>query len=388
MTDRFKVLCVDDEPHILEGLVLHLRRHYAALTAPGGAAGLELLRNDPTVAVIVSDMRMPQMDGATFLRQSRAIAPNAVRVLLTGQTDIASAISAVNDGQIFRFLSKPCPSDALLATVAEAAEQHRLLTAEKVLLEQTLHGCIKALSDILALANPTSFGRALRIKKHVTDLANQVQLKDRWQVEVAAMFSQLGLITLPPDTADKLHSGASLSQEELDMVGKMPAVAEQLLANIPRLDDVREILAWSQRKCRVVDSTVAAKERDLRRCAHLLRVAIDFDALDGRGLSPAAILGTLRGRSGVYDPAMLDALEAVRSSANRTEVREVRLRELRPGMIFAEDVRLVGGNLLVARGYEITERFVERLANFSTGSVKEPIRVILPAVADKAVTVA
>src|SRR4051812_43176501 len=98
-----KVLCVDDEPEILEGLSLHLRRRYDVLTATSGAAGLELLRADQSVAVVVSDMQMPSMNGAAFLMQARGIVPDAVRLLLTGHANLDSAIAAVNDGQIFRF---------------------------------------------------------------------------------------------------------------------------------------------------------------------------------------------------------------------------------------------------------------------------------------------
>ena len=106
---RPKVLCVDDEPRVLEGLSLHLRRMYEVEVATSGNAGLAVLERDKTFAVVISDMRMPGMNGAVFLSRSREIAPDAVRMLLTGQTDMTSAVQAVNVGQIFKFLTKPCP---------------------------------------------------------------------------------------------------------------------------------------------------------------------------------------------------------------------------------------------------------------------------------------
>ncbi|HEY1101065.1 MAG TPA: response regulator, partial [Myxococcota bacterium] len=180
---RPKVLCVDDEPQVLEGLALHLRRGYTVVTATSGAAGLEALRQDPEIAVVLSDMRMPGMDGATFLAAVKQQAPESVRLLLTGQTDIESAAAAINNGQIFRFLTKPCPPTSLLAAFEAAFEQHRLITAERVLLEQTLHGSIKTLTDVLSLTNPISFGRANRVKKTVTALAEVLGIADRWQLE-------------------------------------------------------------------------------------------------------------------------------------------------------------------------------------------------------------
>src|SRR3974390_429493 len=102
-TERHKVLCVDDEPHVLEGLSLQLGRRYEVLTAASGAKGLELLSRHENVATIISDMRMPRMDGAAFLARARLLAPHAARILLTGQTDLESAIAAVNEAQVLKF---------------------------------------------------------------------------------------------------------------------------------------------------------------------------------------------------------------------------------------------------------------------------------------------
>src|SRR5882672_2539455 len=177
--DRVRVLCVDDEPNVLEGLSLHLRRRFEVATATSGNAALELLKRDGSTAVVLSDMRMPGMDGATFLSFARQLVPDAVRILLTGQTELSTAVSAVNDGQIFRFLTKPCAPATLLSAVDAAVEFNRLMVSERVLLNQTLHGSIKALTEVLALTNPTAFGRATRVKQHVTALADKLALQER-----------------------------------------------------------------------------------------------------------------------------------------------------------------------------------------------------------------
>lgn len=128
---RTKVLCVDDEVEVLNGLGLHLRRHYELITATSGVAALDLLRGNADVAVIVSDMRMPGMNGAEFLAKSRDLAPQAQRILLTGQTDLASAIAAINEGQICRFLTKPCDPAELLGAVGEAVRLHHARDLER-----------------------------------------------------------------------------------------------------------------------------------------------------------------------------------------------------------------------------------------------------------------
>ncbi len=105
---QYKVLCVDDEPRVLEALQRHLRERFEVLTATSGARAVDIIQQHKDLAVVVSDMRMPEMDGATLLRHARVLRPSAVRVLLTGQADMAAAIKAINEGQIFRFLTKPC----------------------------------------------------------------------------------------------------------------------------------------------------------------------------------------------------------------------------------------------------------------------------------------
>ncbi|HMI74767.1 MAG TPA: EAL domain-containing protein [Steroidobacteraceae bacterium] len=138
MSERARILCVDDEVEVLRGLALHLGRRYEVLTATSGADALKLLERDPRVEVIISDMRMPGLSGSEFLTRSRAFAPEAQRILLTGQTDLASAISAINEGQIFRFLSKPCPAAELISTIEAALERYRARALEHTTVRRKL----------------------------------------------------------------------------------------------------------------------------------------------------------------------------------------------------------------------------------------------------------
>ncbi|MEM6960810.1 MAG: response regulator, partial [Myxococcota bacterium] len=233
MSERMRVLCVDDEPNVLEGLELHLRRKYDLVTATSGAEGLARLEEGPSFAVVVSDMRMPHMNGAAFLTQVRERAPDAVRMLLTGQTDIESAIAAINEGQIFRFLTKPCPPKILLSGVEAAAAQHRLLIAERELMQETLFGSIKALIDVLALSHPLAFGRATRLRQLVSEIGSTLALEPLWPLEIAAMVSQLGSITLSDETAQKLYYGHELTAKEQEAVDGLPQFVGQLLGDIP-----------------------------------------------------------------------------------------------------------------------------------------------------------
>ncbi len=376
---RPKVLCVDDEPNVLAALSLHLRRKYEVRTASSGAAGLALLLAEPDVAVIVSDMRMPAMDGVAFLAEARRAVPLAARLLLTGHADLDSAIGAINEGRIFRFLTKPCVPTVLLNAVDAAAEQHRLISAERVLLEKTLRGSIAALTDVLALTNPTSFGRASRLRAMVTALAHRLGLEPSWPVEVAAMVSQLGCIVLPTETAERLYLGESPSEQDQRMLERVPEVTDRLLAHIPRLESVRAILARHEQLRADADcGQDPSDDPTVESAARILVLASDLDMLESRGTTRSEALGELRSKPWRYGTPSLTSLgELLGAEASAPPVHEVAVYALTEGMIFVDDVRTTSGTLLVARGFELTAALVERLQNLPDGSVREPLRVRL-----------
>jgi response regulator RpfG family c-di-GMP phosphodiesterase len=379
-TTRPRILCVDDEPNVLEGLALHLRRKHDMLTAPSGQAALDILAKDKSVAVIMSDMRMPGMNGAEFLARARQISPDSVRLLLTGQAELQATIAAVNEGQIFRFLTKPCPPPMLLAAFEAAVQQHRLVTAERVLLEQTLQGSIKALVDVLALTTPLAFGRASRLKARVATLVAQLGIVEKWPIEVASMLSELPAITLPQEVLEKMYFGGELLEAEQKMLERLPEVTEQLLGSIPRLESVRAILARLGRRPTNEPLSDDPAKRTIELGARILRVVTDFDALEAQGNAPARAIDTMRGRGDRYDTHVLDAFAAqvAVAPAAQEEVRELPISALRVGMVFLQDVKLTTGVLLCGRGYEITTSFLARAQNFRPGTVKEPVRVRVP----------
>jgi response regulator RpfG family c-di-GMP phosphodiesterase len=375
-----RILLVDDELNLLEALVRGLHRQFSIVTAPGGPAGLEVLRREPTFTVIVSDLRMPGMDGISFLRHARRAAPEAIRVLFTGNADLADAVEAVNEGAIFRFITKPCPLPGFKNALEAAVEQHRLVTAEKVLLEQTLQGSIKALTDVLALVNPTAFGRALRARRHVGELASLCGIAERWPAEVASMLSQLGCVTLPPEVVDKMYMGQALTEGQQAMVERLPQVTEQLLANIPRIEPVRRILLYQNKRYDGEGHPAdAVKGENLPWGARALKIIFDFDVLESQGIAAKEAFDLLNSRPGWYDPTILKAMTQVSGSeAPGVKMKELPLREVRAGMEFAEDVKTTRGLLLIARGQKVTPGLIERIMNFPPSlAIKQPVRVIV-----------
>jgi CheY-like chemotaxis protein len=373
------ILCVDDEPNVVSGLAMQLRRDYEVVGASSGAEGLARLREraggpeERAFAAVVSDMRMPEMDGARFLAEARVVAPDATRILLTGYSEFEAAIRAVNEGGLFRFLLKPCPPDELRVALRDAVEQHRLVVSERVLLEQTLRGSVRTLLEILAMTHPAAFGRAERVRRRALELAEQTKLGETWALDLAAMLAHLGEVIVPEPVLRKASSGGALSADEQRMFARTGHATERWLANIPRLEPVRAVLAAAGR---TPARTGASPSPSLAAAARLLVLANDFDALEEGGDAPERALEVLRGRRGRYDTRDLDALAALLGAEAATRsVREVGAHELREGMTFADDVHTREGVLLVARGHAVTAALVERFDNYGHGFVREPLRV-------------
>jgi response regulator RpfG family c-di-GMP phosphodiesterase len=350
-----------------------LHRGFDVRIATGADQGLGILRGDPKgFAVVISDMRMPGMAGSEFLREARRLAPDVSRMLLTGYADIDSAIRAVNEVELFRFLTKPCASAELLSACAAAVAQHELKVAERELLEQTLHGSVDALVEVLALANPAAFGRGTRLKTLAGRLACAVDLEGSWEVEVAAMLAHIGAVTLPQATVEKLYAGVSLRDHEQAMADRVPVVTRRLLAKIPRLEGVVEILDTYHEP---LDPDTPDQ---IPIGARILRIAVDYDALESAGAGENIAIGVMRGR-GTYDPNLLAAFaRTVGARRAGPVVQEIAVCELKVGMTLADDVRNVSGGLLVVRGQPVTDQLIDRLANFSTRVVRAPLRVFEP----------
>lgn len=373
--ERHRVLCVDDEPNLLAGLGRHLGRTYDLTCASNGHEALGCIHPERPFAVVIADRQMPGMDGTVLLARMREVAPHTVRIMLTGNADLTAAISVVNEGQIFRFLTKPCPPMALLQAVKDAVEQHRLLEAERVLQEETLRGCISTLTEVLSLANPVAFGRASRLRTAVREVALGLGLDQAWEIEVAAMLSQIGFITLPPEVMDKFARGDDLTETEQGMVERIPGLNAKLLAPIPRLERIRQMLLLQDPRVR---ARATEAGHDASAGAGLLHAVQEWDLLVTRGLTSTQAAEALRNPALQHDPDVVRELGRWTGAAeNEEEVGTYTLRTLPAHGVLAEDIRTTDGVLIIGRGHELTSSLVLRLRNFAlTRGVHEPIHVI------------
>lgn len=378
-----KILFVDDEPNVLSAFQRQLRKQFSVETALGPKEGLAALQNWRDYAVVVADMRMPEMNGVEFLVQVKELAPDVVRMMLTGNADQTTAIEAINEGNIFRFLNKPCSPEKLTQALDAGMRQHQLITAERELLENTLGGSIKVLAEILAMAEPKSFRHTEALRNNIRVLAGFMKVGQPWELEVAAMLSHIGYVTIPPEVILKARVGHPLSAREQEMFQRIPVIGGNLLAQIPRLEEVSKTILYQNKRfdgSGFPDDGVAGHEIPLG--ARLLRVLFDLSEIEAKGIPRSRALDEMRRRVGWYDP---EILEAVADCLQPTEGEgadsikpplTVSFSNLRVGHVLVSDIQTMDGILIVAAGNQITPPLIQRLRNFSALSgIREPILV-------------
>jgi response regulator RpfG family c-di-GMP phosphodiesterase len=378
-----KILFVDDDENILAAYRRQLRKQFQIETALGGEAALQILTSAEPFAVIISDLRMPEMDGIEFLARVRQVTPDSVRMMLTGNADLQAAAEAVNQGNIFRFLTKPCASEELVQALHAGLQQYRLITAEKELLDQTLKGSIGVLTEILSIMDTQSFGRACILRDNVRDIANALKLSDTWDLELAAMLCEIGRVTIPASTIVKEKAGVSLSDPEQDILRQIPEIGHRLLAKIPRLNTVAQTVLYQTKN---FDGSGFPKDRiagnQIPLGSRIIRILKDLYQLESTGKQRDAAFAILKYRQGIYDPDILDCasrcLAGSRSGSKliQKSIRSISVAELEVGQMLLSDILTGTGALLITAGNRVSESLRERVRNFARlQGVREPIRV-------------
>lgn len=375
------VLLVDDSEPFLKLMTAQLDGHFRVQTASSATDAMAALSSRNEFGVVISDMNMPGKDGATFLHDVQQRWPDVVRMMLTGHPTLEVGVEAVNRGNVFRLLQKPCPPNLLIRAVGDAMRQHELIISERVLLEKTLQGSVRVLTEMLALVAPQIFGRAERVRARMHELARCMHLPNTWELEIAAMVSQIGYVTVPPEVLRRAHSGAKLAGAELVMIEKAAQLGSQLLANIPRLEGVVRIVAHSQSHFQVPDRpSDGPPPEEIPLGARLLKIVCDFEDLVASGRSTQMSLAEMRTRTGHYDPEAFSAAaqcfmqEEARKPA--TAETQIRIDELQVGRLVTRDIRSTDGLLLVAAGHRITLALLQHLRNFAgLGLLREPLTV-------------
>ena len=378
-----KILCVDDDANILAGFQRNLRKQFSLDIAVGPEEGLKAIDTNGPYAVVVADMQMPGMNGVQFLAKVEQSSPDTVRVMLTGNADQKTAMDAVNEGHVFRFLNKPCLPESLAVTLEAALGHHRLITAEREILERTLNGTTKVLSDILSILDPAAFGLAQKLRDYMRAYAQHLKIAQTWDLELAAMLCQVGYVTIPAPVLAKFRANLSLKAEEKDMLAHIPRTGADLLTNIPRLEGVANIVLHQNKNFDGTGFPLDSKGgEEIPIGARVLKVLTDLIALETRGHSRAKALAEMQTLSGLYDPRVLESVsicfDVFMAEGDKTKgsVSEVWLKDLRVGHVLVDKVETCDGVLIVGPGTLVTQMLMEKLRNFAAvNEVKQPIRV-------------
>jgi response regulator RpfG family c-di-GMP phosphodiesterase len=380
-----KILFVDDDKNILSSFKRRFGQRFDVATAPGGEQGLEVLENEGPVAIVISDQRMPRMDGIQFLGKVKKLAPDTVRMMLTGNTDLTTAIKAVNEGSIFRFFTKPCPPEDMADAIEAGLRQYNLVRTERDLLEHTLAGSVKVLIDVLSLVNPHAFQKTRLLRNWVRQVAERMKLSNVWELDIAAMLSPIGLITIPPEIYGKVQDGAKLGKVDREIYERAPEIARNLISNIPRMKNLSEMIYYQNKGfdgSGFPDDWVTGK--DIPFGGRLLKVLIDVSAFSDN--PDQTTFAELEKRTQLYDPEILQVVQdclvdenAPKAAAPTQEVVEISAGNLRAGARLVSNIETEDGGLVLAAGNEVSQAQIERLWNFRRHrKLKEPLHVIQP----------
>ncbi len=373
-----KILLVDDEPNVLSAYVRAYRREFDIETALGGQAALDLFDQGNRYAVVVSDLKMPDINGVRVLSEARTTSRNTVRILLTGQADLNEIVAVINEGHIFRFLTKPCSGEVFETALRDGLAQYRLLESERVLLEKTLRGSVSLLMEILSMSHPHIFNRSMRLRGLARAVAQRLNFGRIWEVDVAMLFSQMGCMLLSPEIVEKVNSGTPLTEDELAMYYENLENGSRLVGKIPRLRPVAKAIEFQNKnydgsgppeKSKVSGNSIPFPSR-------VIKVINDYDKLLTR-LSPVKALTFMRNSRGKYDPLVLSALAAeLKDLGDQVVDKTIQIRELQVDMILAEDITTIQGVVVVPKNTLVTEVLRLRLLEAATRSLlAEPITV-------------
>lgn len=373
-----QILCIDDDEGVLAGLKLSLRNVGEVHTATSGYAGLELAESLPDLAVVICDMRMPGITGDIVLGQMHRRFPDVTRVLLTGFSDTPAAIRAINEGRIFRFLNKPCGREEMIETIGDAIAQYRLVTSEKQLLEQTVKGCIEALSDALAMASPATYGQAKRTCELLAQVARECHFEASWSMEMAITLGNLALVELPADVQERLLIGARLNPEQQKRVQAAKMRSFTILQKIPRIEPVLDLLIALDPSLSKEYFLNVDQRTKLSSQVEAIRFVQRFVQLESSAVPYTRALQELLAEMPQARP-FVDALDKNRDqNLNPNTTVELPLSAIKEGMVLAQPIYTLHGLLLTPAGYVVNESFPDRLREYAPHLIGQKIAVILP----------
>ncbi|QDT06924.1 Hydrogenase transcriptional regulatory protein hupR1 [Rubripirellula lacrimiformis] len=355
-----KLLFVDDDPillGVLSGIASRgLGPDFEINSCEGGETAIEAANSLGPFSVVVVDMQMPKMNGIETIGHLREKMPKAVFVMLTGNKDQETAIQAINAGQLFRFLSKPCKAEELTSTILAAQTQYNKLTSRNELLSKTLAGTLDLMTDLIEMPSGRNIDTT-RMLEAIKDLARRMSVELDWEEEIAARVFLVGIATLSPREAEIFDSQEPTTVEHRELFAKICRTSAGLLRKMPRFDWIVELL-----------HAVPSAERFHRSgeridvSAVLLRVVFYWNFLTMKGLCVEAVSATIRKILPEVNDLLIDAMECLHDNRDALCLTRVSAADLRPGMIPHEDITGQNGSICIAGGRRLTQSTIENMS--------------------------
>jgi response regulator RpfG family c-di-GMP phosphodiesterase len=378
-----KVLVVDDDPAILSLYHKHFSSVVDVHTAEVPWVAIETLKRAGPFALIVADYKLPEMDGLELLKEAQKFAPETVRILLTGFANLELALKAINEGRVFKLLTKPCSNKEMASSFIAAINHYRQTVIDRETLEKTLSGCVQMLTDVISLSTPMAFSRARKLKALAKKISPHLKIENQWDFETAAMFSQLGCVTLPHQLLEKVQLKIPPTQIEEQMLSRVPEAGEKMLKNIPRLENIAKIVRYSEKN---YDGSGFPEEdialQDLPFESRALKILSAICQLEAETQDFDEIAGKIRDTQGFFDPQLTELIlaELEISSLNQIhdeiEIIKVPIADLKIGDLLLTDVVTAEGKLLFSENNEVTQIILSKLINYQEiTNIVEPITI-------------
>jgi len=386
MAKLTSILLVDDEENLVTGLKRQLRGQFDIATATSGQAALDIISNHDEFAVVVSDMRMPEMDGVELLGRIKKLSPLTVRMMLTGNADQDTAVRAINSGNIFHFFNKPCDAETLSRGINEGITHYRLVTAEKELIETTLVGSIKQLTEVITLARPREAQRVEMMRRWARKVARKLNLEKSWELDLAVMLGRIGLVGIPAAVLEKMDHNRRLEPSEQQLYDNIPMISADIIGHVPRLENVAKAVRYQAKNydgSGFPEDGIAGDDIPLAaRILSVLNGVIDITAGQDAGDLGFAHLRSLEGK---FDPTILELTEQVIAEMREETTSEsgvwanefLPVKLLRSGVTLADDLTFPDGHLILSKGTELSDAQVHRIKGIhATRKIAEPVNVV------------
>jgi ActR/RegA family two-component response regulator len=368
---------VDDEKNILNAYKRNLRNQFQIYLADNPETALEIIKRYGPFACVISDLKMPEMDGLTLLGKIKELAPDTVRILLTGYADLNTAIEAINKGNLFRLLTKPCSMKDMEIAINDAIAQYNLIVSERELLTKTLKGSLSVLIEILSTVQPLVFNFTMRFKSLAKSIAERLKYPNMWEVEISALLMHIGLVSVPADIIEKKLHGLELNSEEEKIFRNHAELGAKLISQIPRLEKIAQNIKLQYEPYFVLKEKFKESPDRFPFVAAVLKTLNDYFELLAKGTPESEAIKKMENNLETYDPAVLGALEAeiLGVEKDRT-IKLIKLAELQPGMILAKDLRDANNFLLLPKGTKINPIMLSKIANYAKMTkIYEPVEI-------------